>query len=110
MVGPTDQQWTPDDSELALAWKRVQAERCNSCGTFKDEWEDDRFAYIAHTWVCPGCENIENERHNDPAKDHGGTPGLKTYLLPREVSETLDAEEEAAHEQGAAGSPDGERR
>lgn len=108
MVGPDDPQWTPDDAELALAWKRVQADKCSGCGTAKDEWEEDRFAYVAHTWVCPGCENIENEKQNDPRKDQGGTPGLKTYLLPRQVSEQLDAEEEAL-EQGAAGRTDGER-
>lgn len=111
VVGPSDPQWELRDSELALAHRRVQAEKCNGCGTTKEEWEEDRFAYVAHTWVCPGCENVENERHNDPLKDEGGTPGLKTYLLPRQVSEAVDelVPGEDPVEPGAAGSTDGER-
>lgn len=112
MVGPGDPQWAPDDREYALAYQRVQAEKCSGCGTAKHEWEEDRFAYVADTWVCPGCENIANETHNDPLKESGGTPGLKTYLLPRQVSEAqdaLEAGEEPPDEPGASSSTDGER-
>lgn len=109
MVGPTDPQWNELDREYALAYQLVESGRCNGCGTHKDEWEDDRFAYVAQAWVCPGCENLENERHNDPSKD--GTPGRKTYLLPRQVSEMLEAMETegAPGEPGSAGRTDGER-
>lgn len=99
MVGPTDPAWEPRDREWALAWQQVEAARCKACGTFHDEWEADRFAYVADTWVCPGCENLENERKNDPNKDHGGTAGLKTYLVPRAVAEAAEAAEAA---EGAA--------
>lgn len=75
-----------------MAYQQVEAGRCRGCGTFHDEWTEDRFAYVAHTWVCPGCENLENERHNDPDKGRGGTPGLKTYLIPRAVAEAMDGE------------------
>lgn len=68
----------------------MDRERCSGCGTFKDEWDRDRFAYIAHGTVCPGCENLENEKHNVP---DGGVPGLKIYLLPREVSEAMEADD-----------------
>ena len=66
-------------------------ERCSGCGTFPDEWERDRFAYVSHSSVCPGCENMENEKKNIP---EGGLPGLKIYLLPRQVSELMDDEDE----------------
>lgn len=108
VVGPGDPQWEVDDAAYAVAFRRIEAEKCPGCGTTKEAWDEDRFAYVAHTWVCPGCENVANEQHNDPKKDSGGTPGLKTYLLPRQVSEALDAEEDAL-EQGAAGRTDGER-
>lgn len=103
MVGPTDPQWEQLDREYALAYRAVERGRCGGCGTFADEWDEDRFAYIAHDWICPGCENLDNERHNDPRE--GGTPGRKTYLLPRQVSEAM---EEELDEPGAAGSTDGE--
>lgn len=111
MVGPADPQWETRDYELALAYQQMEAGRCTGCGTFKDEWDTDRFAYVAETWICPGCENLENERHNDHTE--GGRPGLKTYLLPREVAEALDTEdaleEAAGHGQSPPGRTDRER-
>jgi hypothetical protein len=111
VVGPSDPQWEERDYELALAYERAEAGRCRGCGTFKDEWEADRFAYVASAWVCPGCENLENEKHNDHTQ--GGRPGLKTYLLPREVAEAMDEEDElertSGREQGPAGRTDWER-
>lgn len=93
MIGPTDPAWEPRDRELALAYRQVDATRCHGCGTHRDEWDEDHFAYVAHAWVCPGCENLQNERHNDPRKETGGTPGLKVYLIPRAVSEAMDGDE-----------------
>ncbi len=91
MVGPDDPQWEPRDRELALAYQRTDLERCRGCGTSPDEWAADRFAYVSHASVCPGCENLENEQRNDQRP--GGTPGRKVYLLPRAVSEAMDDEE-----------------
>lgn len=87
MVGPNEPRWEDRDRELALAFVQMDHERCSGCGTFKDEWDRDRFAYVAHSTICPGCENLENEKENVP---QGGLPGLKTYLLPRQVAETMD--------------------
>lgn len=87
VVGPGEPRWEDRDRELALAYTAMDRERCNGCGTFQDEWDRDRFAFVAHTSVCPGCENLENERANVPKE---GVPGLKMYLVPRQVSELMD--------------------
>ena len=89
VVGPGQPRWEEEDRELALAYMRMDRERCSGCGTFSDEWDRDRFAYVAHATVCPGCENLEREKDNVPAE---GVPGLKTYLLPRQVSEQMEAD------------------
>jgi len=91
VVGPNDARWEDRDRELALAWMRMDRERCSGCGTFQDEWDRDRFAYVAHARVCPGCENLENEKHNLPRE---GVAGLKSYLLPRQVAELMDIDDE----------------
>lgn len=90
MVSPGEPRWEERDRELALAYMAMDRERCSGCGTFEDEWGRDRFAYVAHATVCPGCENLENEKLNIPDE---GAPGLKIYLLPRQVSEQMEADD-----------------
>lgn len=33
-------RWSDDDRDKAIAYKRVQRQRCSACGTFPDEWYD----------------------------------------------------------------------
>lgn len=47
------------------------------CGTRKDEWQEDRFAYVAMSERCPGCEILEQESatHDKDAK------GVRSFLV-----------------------------
>lgn len=80
--------WPEEDQDKALEWKREQASVCSGCGTRRAEWEADRFAYIAHPTICPGCELIEQERKNVPDR----ALGVRIGLLPRSVVEAMDSE------------------
>lgn len=56
---------------------------CDGCATRREDWEKDRFAHVAKSWQCPGCELLAMERSNVPE----GLEGVKTYLVPRERGE-----------------------
>lgn len=55
--------WSEESQDKAMAFLRLRDETCE-CGTRLEEWEDDRFAYVAHSWQCPGCEVLELEEDN----------------------------------------------
>lgn len=79
--------WSELDQDKALAWVRRKAEQCNGCGTRRQEWLDDRFAYVAESYTCPGCEVIAQERGNVPDKAKGVHIRLVPFDLASEVSE-----------------------
>ncbi len=69
--------WSPDDQDLALAFREIEAERCSECGTDPREWltPDGKPAipppYEVGTHVCLGCKALaqssrEREEHNRP--------------------------------------------
>lgn len=68
--------WHPDDQDMVLAFRYDQAMRCGTCHTRRDEWDEDKDAYIADVEICPGCERIEEEHENDVAKRRGAKVGL----------------------------------
>lgn len=72
---------------------RAQAERCGGCGTPRRHWEADRFAYVGHVEVCPGCEAIAQEHENidNAAKAGHDTKGLRVGLVTRAQSEAMEA-------------------
>ena len=74
--------WSDEDQDKALAFLRVRAETC-ACGTRREEWDNDRFAFVAESYTCPGCEVLEME-HDNIDKDR---KGVKTYLQPRAIAE-----------------------
>lgn len=82
--------WDPDDQDKAVAWSLAQAEICGGCGTRRAEWREDRFAYVAEQWRCPGCELIEQAQEGIP---EGKAKGIKTFLVPTAMA--LDDEEHA---------------
>lgn len=51
---------------------------CTSCGTRREDWDKDRFAFVAEFDQCPGCELIEMERKNVP----DDAKGVRVYLKP----------------------------
>lgn len=78
--------WSEDDQDKALAWTREKRLTCTGCGTRRDEWEQDRFAYVADAYRCPGCELLQQERRNIP---EGEGDGVQIYLIPRQLATAL---------------------
>lgn len=74
--------WDEVDQDKALAYQREQATVC-VCGTRQAEWEADRFAYVAESRQCPGCELLEMERENVPDK----AKGVRSFLVPRALTD-----------------------
>lgn len=60
-------------------WVREQRLRCPTCGTRHDEWEADKYAYVAEARTCPGCEILDQERRNVPDR----AEGVQFFLVPR---------------------------
>ncbi len=71
--------WSEDDQDKALAFLRDRSSVCSGCGTRQREWEGDRFAFVAQSTTCLGCEVIEMERDNI----HEGAKGVRIFLSPR---------------------------
>lgn len=88
MVGPTEPQWTEEDRALWRAWRERKSGQCGDCGTWAEEWEEDREAYVGDDRICAGCETLHRESENDP--NPKGTPGRKIGLIPNteDVAET----------------------
>lgn len=80
--------WDEEDQDKALAHLRYQASVCNGCGTRKDEWSEDRFAYVAQSDRCLGCEVLAQEKDNLPED----TKGIRLFLVPRAFATVDDAE------------------
>lgn len=76
--------WSEDDQDKALAWMRLRASTCGLCGTRQEEWDEDPFAYVGHSWRCPGCEVTEREKANIP-EDAGH--GIHVGIIPRSHAE-----------------------
>ncbi|WP_406200046.1 hypothetical protein OH807_18455 [Kitasatospora sp. NBC_01560] len=73
------------DREKALAYLELSRAVCDGCGTRADEWDEqhgDRFAYVAETYRCPGCELIAMEQDQVPEGPDGR--GVKIGLRPRQ--------------------------
>ncbi len=84
--------WSEDDQDKALAWSAEQRLHCPGCGTRKDEWEADPFAFISGSERCPGCELLAQERKNI---EEEGSDGVRVFLVPRHLATALD---EGEHE------------
>jgi hypothetical protein len=79
--------WPDADQDKALGFLREQRQVC-TCGTRRDEWERDRFAYVAEQYQCPGCELLEMERAQVP--EHAR--GVKVFLVPKPPDADDDSE------------------
>ncbi len=78
--------WSDEDRAKALAYRRYEAQRCRGCGTRQKEWDADRFAYVAQSRVCAGCELIAQERRNAPE----GQEGVLVWLAHPEEATVPD--------------------
>lgn len=88
--------WTVNDRALAEAYASWSSDCCSKCGTHPDWWDPEkgghRFAFIADTRRCPGCELLAELDGQIPS-DAKGVHSFLTVnpeLLP-------DAEEVLAH-------------
>lgn len=81
--------WSEDDQDKALAWRKEERLHCPGCGTRRDEWEADRFAYVVQDDRCPGCEILAQERRQIPEE---GSDGVRLYLIPRSLATAPDEE------------------
>lgn len=54
---------------------------CEGCGTRKEDWKDDQYAFVGWIERCRGCETIDLEKENVP---DGQEKGVKISLVPRE--------------------------
>ena len=76
------------DQDKALAWQREQRKVCRGCGTRKQEWERDKFAYVGEMSHCPGCELLaQEEEHLKDAQEKGGR-GFSVHLVPKELAKS----------------------
>lgn len=77
--------WDDDDRAKAIAYRRWDSARCGQCGTFPDEWLDERGRVMADPpWEpevvsCEGCRQIDETRKQIADE---GVPGLQVRLVP----------------------------
>ncbi|MER5642048.1 hypothetical protein ABT095_34565 [Kitasatospora sp. NPDC002227] len=81
LMGAGSGRWSALDRAKAMAFAAYRRQLCESCGTRAQEWEQDRFAYVAETHRCPGCELVEMEQDQVPRGPDGR--GVKIGLRPR---------------------------
>lgn len=70
--------WQETDQAAALAWLEQERRTCRDCGTHPDDWREDRYAWHAELYRCPGCEHLERLRASDQAD--GAGRGVKLRL------------------------------
>lgn len=73
--------WPDVDQDKAIDFVQYQRGACPGCGTRREEWEADRFAYVAESERCPGCEVIAQEQDSVP--DDADTRGVRWFLKRR---------------------------
>lgn len=74
--------WSAADRGYALAWTINKNATC-SCGTRKDEWDEDSFAYMPDTHFCRGHQVLAEHQKTLPKTDDGhALPGFFSYLRP----------------------------
>lgn len=69
-----------------MGFRRERRRACPTCGTHPEEWEADRFAYVAEQRHCPGDELIAMEQDNV----REGAKGIRVVLVPRHIAEMHD--------------------
>ena len=63
---------------------------CRGCGTRKEEWDRDKFAYVGEIEYCPGCELLDQEKEHLKDHEEKGHRGLSARLIPRELAKVPD--------------------
>ena len=63
---------------------------CHGCGTRKEEWARDKFAYVGQIEHCPGCELLEQEKEHLKDSEEKGQRGLTATLVPKALAQAGD--------------------
>lgn len=63
-----------------FAWRMENILRCDSCGTRREEWDDDKDAYFVDDSRCIGCEKIAWANHSW-SEEPTGAYGVKFRLV-----------------------------
>lgn len=84
--------WDDDDQDLALEWARIEARRCDGCGTLPEDWAADREAYVPIGQRCLGCRAIAEE-HESLREQGVKSEGLRIVLVPPEMAPDPDPDE-----------------
>jgi hypothetical protein len=64
--------WDPVDQDKAIAWALHKGQQCKQCGTFPDEWLDEKGMpvdpppYMAGSEICLGCAELDAKRKELP--------------------------------------------
>ena len=85
--------WQPLDQDKAIAWQREDRKVCRGCGTRKEEWATDKFAYVGHIEECPGCAVLAQEQEHLRDAEERGQRGLKAFLVPKDLADKLEGVE-----------------
>lgn len=76
MPGPGGEAWTEDDVEYALAWQRLQADKCSGCGQPRSESFDvaNHASYEGHALQCHACaaRDVKSKLYQDGGGDMAG--------------------------------------
>jgi hypothetical protein len=74
--------WAEEDQ----AFLRERSTVCTGCGTRQADWDRDRFAYVAESHQCSGCELLAQEQENLPKQ----AQGIRSYLVPRSPADSME--------------------
>jgi hypothetical protein len=77
-------EWSEADQEDAIEWQLERTHRCPGCGTYPEEWMDDRGIpknpppYVIDDKRCYGCLTIQEHKSREDVKND--TAGLLVGL------------------------------
>ena len=66
-----------EDRSKLQAYLLDEAGRCQMCGTYEWEWEENRTAYTPASHLCYGCQALDVAR-----EEYEPGPGFRMVLLP----------------------------
>jgi len=80
--------WREDDQEKALWWEARNKQRCSSCHTHPDEWDETQgghpHAFTPEERICMGCRHKAIAQDQLDAARKAGDPkhGVFIALIP----------------------------
>lgn len=84
-------EWSAFDQEAEISYMVYRGTRCPNCGTFPEDWLDEKgehiepTPYVPKSVACLGCETLEETRAQIPDNRR---QSIIVYLAPREVGKS----------------------